>query len=943
MTVMELKLRTRDYCAEHAAATLPRVPADTHPLANCFPSQQVKDDCHEQVDFDDPLRATARSVEEVSNQNVEQIEQTTISRVDRELTKVLSKEWAAFKRSLTQRFPVTQTISSSLMSDIETKSGRASEKSLASVHVDELDDPEKFAKEEARILTKHEYMSQLNGFKEEIGRAWGSGDRVTSLKTSIKVARLLMDASVFQFYPTLFVSVTDIMDMLGDSVWERIKKKAEFSDDGNPICSLPEAFTSSDVCSEAKETCSNWFCKIGSIRELLPRIYLELAILRCYRFLQDNFLATVQRLTMMMRGIADPLAYIYCHLYMVCCVHRLPFPSTDLLVASINDIATVLKRIVLLKENCYENYEHRKILFNLVEPAIEWIMKCVFRGCSQSKINDVSVKLGLSRGQLNVTENAPCISIILHHFIKQLPIEVVNTNAWDILQVIECCEDISLDQYLNFRLLGLKLSGCRPTRDAADAIIGRIFQAGSQLDDDINKYLKVADAYLDIVLQHQMDHYLAIILDGISVRMGNKRATEDESDSLQSIYEKILTHFSNLEDIFSLDHFIEILDTVHGVSRNTVNMHILKKATRTGYIQDPRTIQLLFEVARALHDSLDYTDMKNEDHQQSSRHICLFVSKVDFRADLEHHLTFLIECRAAFCNTNEIKETLVHSCNYLAVKAIRDAEKCVDFVKSCIAFNEVTIPSITTIIGRMNLYLETAEVALLGGLVPHTDGLIESTINTLRSLEMSDSSRLLSGVGGIFFSLTRKLCSFLIVVPGNLEEGTTWVPRNILTIVNSVSCITPEFRIKTFCAVLLLSAALSQDKLPYHSGNEEVMGNDLLFFGESSYFQELVSISSYVLQNLIDEVQQEPSPVVRGNLALEACNCIVSSVEASHEISGICSKLMEIAKSCLQSKHRYLQNTLKFTNKYITKVPVDISVVSAPTIQRESIISSPLQ
>ncbi|KAG9447609.1 hypothetical protein H6P81_013737 [Aristolochia fimbriata] len=940
MTVMELKIRARDYGAELAAATLPRVPAGSHPLANCPSSQQVKDVSREEVDFDDPLRATTRKVEDFSK-NVEQVELATTRGIDHELNKVSSKEWAAFKRSLTQRFPVTQTISTTLTSDIVMRSDRAPEKSLASVHLDELDDPKKFAEKEARVLTKQEYLSQLNEFKEEIRRAWLAGDRVTSLRTSIKVARLLLDTSVLQFYPTLFVLVIDTMDMLGDLVWDRIKKKAEFSDDGSQICSLSGTFTSNDVCSEAKETCSNWFCKIGSIRELLPRIYLELAILHCYRFLQDNFFATIQRLTMMMRGIADPLAYIYCHLYMVSCVHKLPLPSTDFLIDSISDIETALKRIVLVKESSEENYEHRKMLFNLMEPTIEWIMKCVFRGCSQSKINDVSVKVGLGRNQLTMTENVPCISIILHHFIKQLPIEVVNTKAWEILQVIECCNDISLDQYFNFRLLGLKLSECRPTRNVADAIIGRIFQAGSQLD-DIYKYLKVADAYLDLVLQYQMDQYLAIILGGIFVRIGSKRATEDESDSLQSIYGKILNHFCNLEDIFSLDYFIEILDTVHGVSRNTVNMRILKKATRNGYIQDPRMIQLLFEVARSLHDSIDYANMKNEDHQQPSHHICLFVSKVDFVADLEQHLTFLIECRAVFRNTNEIKETLVHSCNSLAVKAIRDEEKRLDFVRSCIAFNEVTIPSITNVIGRMNSYLETAEVALLGGLVPHTDELIESAIDTLRSLEMSDGAQLPSGVGGIF-PLVRKLCSFLVIVPGNLDEGTTWAPRNIISTVNPVSCTIPEFRIKTFCAVLLLSAALAQDKLPYHSDNREIVGNDQLFFGEPSYFRELESISSVVLQNLIDGVQQESSPVVRGNLALEACNCVVSSFEASHETTRICAKLMEIAKSCLQSKHGYLQNTLRVTNKYIANVPVNVSAFSAPTIQRESISSSPLQ
>ena len=48
-----------------------------------------------------------------------------------------------------------------------------------------------------------------------------------------------MDTSVVQFYPTLFVLATDVMDMLGDMVWQRIRQKAEHTEDRKFVSSLP--------------------------------------------------------------------------------------------------------------------------------------------------------------------------------------------------------------------------------------------------------------------------------------------------------------------------------------------------------------------------------------------------------------------------------------------------------------------------------------------------------------------------------------------------------------------------------------------------------------------------------------------------------------------------------------------------------------------------------
>ncbi|KAK9089725.1 hypothetical protein Scep_028807 [Stephania cephalantha] len=911
-----MEFRARDYIAEEASSSLHRAPTDDHPLLLVRPSSNQVDVVElKRNDFDDPLRRqTANEKNLVADvQDAAHISKRGLFSYYYD-PHISQKDWGSFKTSLMQKFPASKMVSVSSISGVIIKSAKVNEKSSTKVHIEELNDPQKFTENEVKVISRLEYVERLRELKDEIRHAWGTDDRVTTLKLSIKVAKLLMDNSVSEFYPTLFILVTEVMDMLGDMVWERIKTKAECDNNGTRICSLPDYFQSCDVCSDAKETCYNWFCKIGSIHELLPRIYLELAILHCSRFLNDQPFDSLHRLTMMMRGLADPLASAYCRVYMAHCALRLRPYDIGYLITCFTDFKIILSNIIFEKDAKSGNsLENRKQLIGLLEPAIEWIMKCIFKGPCQRQIEDVLMEFGLGTTPSDLCGNLKCISIVVHHLIEELPAEIVCSHVLEIIKLIEGSNDISYDQSLNLRLLGFKLYEVRPEGELLDSIIGKVLQVINEYD-DLDSYLKVADAYFDIVLQCHMDSYLAMILDSISRRTCGRDINENELSSLQSIFIKLLAHHNNLDDLFVLKHFVEILDVLHGNARDVVNMHILRKATMNACICDPATIQFLIEISQALHDGIDISNMR-DDHQQAVRLITHFVEKVDYGAALERHLTFLLECRGAFGRINDLKEALVHSSNYLAVKAIKDANKFSGFVKSCIAFSEVTIPSVSANMMQMNLYIETAEVALLAGLVSHADGLVDAAVSCLRDLVQADGSQVTIDIDGIAL-LMQRLFSLLVVLPGNPERGAVYIPKSIISFYDDKPWITPRMRTRFLCSIVSLSATLSQEKLPYHVNNEEVPGNDIIFFGDPSYYQELISISRSVLDKLIDNIQLEKHSAARGNIALEACNCILSSFKASEETLLLCSKLIEIAKSCSNPSDKYLRSTINVFDKY---------------------------
>jgi hypothetical protein len=146
---------------------------------------------------------------------------------------------------------------------------------------------------------------------------------------------VLGDLDVPVFYPSMFVLVTEVLDTFGQLVFDRIRNRSievhqqEQAEQGagsgmGAINDLKGDFTPADIHIKAKETCRNWLYKIACIRELLPRLYIEIALVRCYQFLseKEEYVQILQRLANVIRGIGDPLMAVYVqteYLYIIQC------------------------------------------------------------------------------------------------------------------------------------------------------------------------------------------------------------------------------------------------------------------------------------------------------------------------------------------------------------------------------------------------------------------------------------------------------------------------------------------------------------------------------------------------------------------------------------------------------------------------------------------------
>ena len=80
---------------------------------------------------------------------------------------------------------------------------------------------------------------------------------------------------------------------------------------------LPLNFRSSHCSNLCASKCSNWFYKIAAIRELAPRILIEIALFRSLRFLYPlpRWMEYTKLLLRRLRGISDPLIAGYVRMF----------------------------------------------------------------------------------------------------------------------------------------------------------------------------------------------------------------------------------------------------------------------------------------------------------------------------------------------------------------------------------------------------------------------------------------------------------------------------------------------------------------------------------------------------------------------------------------------------------------------------------------------------
>ncbi|XP_048722214.2 VPS35 endosomal protein-sorting factor-like isoform X2 [Caretta caretta] len=898
--------RSRNYTSEFESCRLEAVPVefgDYHPLkpitvtesktkkmgrkgstssTSSSSSSSMIDPLSSVLDGTDPLSlfaATADPVATAANTD------STRKKRDKDDSLAVGSDfepWSSKRGEILARYTTTEKLSINLYMSSEkgkatTPGSAVSEK--VRTRLEELDDLEEGSQKELLNLTQQDYMNRIEDLNQSLKDAWASDQKVKALKIVIQCSKLLSDTTVIQFYPSKFVLITDILDTFGKLVYERILSMCL-----DNRSSLPDNFTPESVNDTAKETCLNWFFKIASIRELIPRFYVEAAILKCNKFLSKTGISEcLPRLTAMIRGIGDPLVAVYARAYLCRVGMEVAPHRKESLNKNFFDFLLTFKQMHgdTVQNQLVVQCVEIPLYLTLYSPAIDWILQCIAYRAPEILLTEMMErckKLG---------NNA----LLLNSVMSAFRAEFIAARSMDFIGMIKECDESGFPkrgklqvtmqsssaevtmmesknrkrapawterEHLLFRSLGLNLAMADPPECDRLQILNEAWKVITKLKNP-QDYINCAEVWVEYTCRHFTKREVNTVLADVIKHMTPDRAFEDAYPQLQSIIQKIITYFHDFSVLFSAEKFLPFLDMFQ---KESVRVEVCKC------------------IMEAFINALTLEDEK----RMLASLINGFIKMVSFGRDFEQQLSFYVEARSMFCNLEPVLVQLVHSVNQLAMETRKvmkgnHSRKTAAFVRACVAFCFITIPSLTSIFARLNLYLNSGQVALANQCLSQADAFFKAAVSLVPEVpKMINIDGKMRPSEPFLLEFFCNFFSTLLIVPDHPEQGVLFLVRGLLNVIQDYTWEdNSDDKVRIYANVLHLLSAMTQETYIYHL--DKVDSNDTLYGGDSKFLIEINKLCETVIAQILDHLKtlgQEETLKRQSQLALYFFNSILA-------------------------------------------------------------------
>lgn len=799
------------------------------------------------------------------------------------------------------------------------------------------------------MLSQQEYIQHIENQHQRLKAAWEQGERVLALKIAIQCAKLLGEtATVPHFYPSMFVLLTEILDTFGELVYTRIKARGVEHYDPRTkmktVQDLPCTFKLVDVSSTARETANNWFFKTACIRELMPRIYIDLCLLNTYRFLQaeDDFPAILQRISKTIRGVGDPLAATFARAYL--CVKAADLyssfkqdtlrsaaaVSTDstvvvpkiyqtALIEAFDDFMFTFKQLTQAKFASVTMIKDQRISIDdyqtLFGPAVQFI------------VNNIGFKAqpDLFYALLQQYREYCTSPVILHALLSSFDPAFISENALDMVTLIKDAAELTgFSKSKLYLALGQSLILSAPPVNQRLPVLNDVWKAVTKIKESA-EYMEIAQVFIQYLLVNFSDREVNIFLKDVIKHVRKDNAFKTLQPQLFVVTQRVMSYSKEFVKVLSMDTFLPLFDLLDKKTKVDAAKCVLQRFAQSPFkLSDPVIIHTLFDVCKSLHDSVDSLSFDDE-RRQISTLLIHFIRAIDYGRDLEQQLSIYVECRAAFTTLDPVITELVQRVLLLSMQAFRfmkgkHSKKTSGFVKACLAYCHITIPSLDEPYQRLRLLLQCGEVAMTNGMVGQGEGFFKAAVSLLVDTPATiEIYKQVYSMEEELVSYIRNLCSALLLFPGHPEHGPFYLVKGLLAAVNEYPHwkVGGTAKLRIYLGLLSLFAAYYQRRYLFHL--DGLASNDDMYGGDTAFMQEV----AYMIDSLISEllaqltkIGEKQEPAAKKQLAtasLDVVNVLLSSFVMNNASATLVVKLFQLAvqNNTGGSEEKYITNTLK--------------------------------
>ncbi|CAD8106301.1 unnamed protein product [Paramecium sonneborni] len=711
-----------------------------------------------------------------------------------------------------------------------------------------------------QILQKT-YIQKVLDIRRDLKRQWINGDKVASLQLAIQSCKLLIDNDKPLFAPVKYVYIIDILETFGKFVIERLLKLSypQYTDQKIAEISL-QSVVGSNISETASEIGRNWINKIGSIRELLPRLYIESTLLKVYYFIDQNQIKPIfQRLIKQVRAIGDYINALYFALYLFRIGAELFSGEKDYLISTLKDFF-----IYMNQKSKFGKFEVQGDQYlRLFEPYLIQTFRQYSQNCTEREFKDIFEHFRQS------TQN----HFVLKKMIEQFQAVHISTLALELFSIMQAYP--VENKYQLYACFLPKIAKGLTNVAAGSEICQYVLQDILQIK-SFSLFLEILASLIELIFRsfqgYQKNQFFFQILqrfnDLFSMVEKDQVNTNQSRDTFIKLHQFIIKIFQDSQDIseiLQIDTFITCIqffpeDMKKLVCNDLLSMIINRDQKEK--ITDPMAVHSIVKLTTNLNNKKTIT---KDESKNLAKIINQLLQKIDFGKDLEQSLNLYAEMRGQFGNISGLSEILIDRALDLIFRGKRlskgkNQKKIISFYQACIAYSFITIPTIDNPISKLRKYLQVAQVGLSLNLLSQSEAVIKTAIETLLELPDTHNGRPIDEVA---LPYILDLISFIILVPDDPSAGYLNIFQGLLKAIEQFKWNQKNggiYSIVVYVNCIQYLCAQVQERLPYHF--ENVKSNDALFNKDTQFSMTVLEL----VQQLYIKLGEQTTGILKLNI-----------------------------------------------------------------------------